>query len=125
MLTVRLVCLQPPYKVELNNPKKTILVEVMKATAAISVVEDYKLLGKLNLRELSMIGDDAQDKTADSKQAAAALNGVSVAAKPAETAASLKAASNEASAPSEAAATEASASVPYVSTTTAADAKDT
>lgn len=30
----------------------------MKATAAISVVEDYKLLGKLNLRELSMIGDD-------------------------------------------------------------------
>ena len=30
----------------------------MKATAAVSVVEDYKLLGKLNLRELSMIGDD-------------------------------------------------------------------
>lgn len=34
----------------------------MKATAAIGVVEDYKLLGKLNLRELSMIGDDADDK---------------------------------------------------------------
>ena len=34
----------------------------MKATAAISVVEDYKLLGKLNLRELSMIGDN-DDKT--------------------------------------------------------------
>ena len=62
--------LQPPYKVELNNPKKTILVEVMKATAAISVVEDYKLLGKLNLRELSMIGDDAaaNGKSTGSKQ---------------------------------------------------------
>ena len=109
MLTVRVACLQPPYKVELNNPKKTILVEVMKATAAISVIEDYKLLGKLNLRELSMIGDDAQDKTtaADSKQpeAEAALDGVSVAAKPAEIA------SNEASAPSEAAATDASSPV--------------
>ena len=54
--------LQPPYKVGLDNPKKTILVEVMKATAAISVVEDYKLLGKLNLRELSMIGDDDDKK---------------------------------------------------------------
>ena len=53
-----LLFMQPPYKVGLDNPKKTILVEVMKATAAISVVEDYKLLGKLNLRELSMIGDD-------------------------------------------------------------------
>lgn len=61
--------LQPPYKVELGNPKKTILVEVMKATAAISVVEDYKLLGKLNLRELSMVGDDAvEDKATSSKQ---------------------------------------------------------
>ena len=54
--------MQPPYKVELSNPKKTVLVEVMKATAAISVVEDYKMLGKLNLRELSMIGDDDNDK---------------------------------------------------------------
>lgn len=56
--------MQPPYKVELSNPKKTVLVEVMKATAAISVVEDYKLLGKLNLRELSMIGDDDDKKDA-------------------------------------------------------------
>ena len=56
--------LQPPYKVELNNPKKTVLVEVMKATAALSVVEDYKMLGKLNLRQLSMIGDDDVDNKA-------------------------------------------------------------
>ena len=42
----------------MTNPKKTVLVEVMKATAAISVVDDYRSLGKLNLRELSLIGDE-------------------------------------------------------------------
>lgn len=64
---------QPPHKVDLTNPKKTVLVEVMKATAAISVVDDYKSLGKLNFRELSLVGDedDAADKT-DAKQDAAA-----------------------------------------------------
>ena len=47
----------------MTNPKKTVLVEVMKATAAISVVDDYRSLGKLNLRELSLIGDeDGADK---------------------------------------------------------------
>ena len=65
--------LQPPYKVELDNPKKTIMVQVLKATAAISVLEDYKTLGKLNLRELSMIGDDdEEDKATTSKKATAA-----------------------------------------------------
>ena len=63
--------MQPPYKVGLDNPKKTILVEVMKATAAISVVEDYKLLGKLNLRELSMIGEDEDKKDKNGSDAAA------------------------------------------------------
>lgn len=38
----------------------------MKATAAISVVDDYKSLGKLNFRELSLIGDD---QATDGKQA--------------------------------------------------------
>lgn len=61
-LTQFMLDAQPPYKVELSNPKKTVLVEVMKATAAISVVEDYKLLGKLNLRELSMIGVEVDKK---------------------------------------------------------------
>ena len=50
------------------------MVEVMKATAAISVVEDYKALGKLNLRELSMIGDDAEDEPTTSKKADAEDN---------------------------------------------------
>lgn len=87
--------MQPPYKVELNNPKKTVLVEVMKATAAISVVEDYKMLGKLNLRELSMIGDDAVEaKPTSLKQPAeGAADGIKAASnepeeKPKENAAS-------------------------------------
>ena len=42
----------------------------MKATAAISVIEDYKLLGKLNLRELSMIGDDDDKKDKNGSDAA-------------------------------------------------------
>ena len=56
------------------------MVEVMKATAAISVVEDYKALGKLNLRELSMIGDDAEDEAKTSKKAHADGNAESPAA---------------------------------------------
>ncbi|DBB04027.1 hypothetical protein WJX77_007697 [Trebouxia sp. C0004] len=107
---------QPPYKVELNNPKKTILVEVMKATAAISVVEDYKLLGKLNLRELSMIGDDAaaDGKSTGSKQPDAEA---SVGATKAVSAELAKSAS---SAP-----TEDASSVPQNTSTTASDAQDT
>ncbi len=108
--------LQPPYKVELNNPKKTILVEVMKATAAISVVEDYKLLGKLNLRELSMIGDDA------------AANGKSTGSKQPDTQASVDAAaatSAELAKSASSAPTEAASSVPQNTSKTAPDAQDT
>lgn len=106
---------QPPYKVELNNPKKTILVEVMKATAAISVVEDYKLLGKLNLRELSVIGDDAASngKTTGSKQPHTEASVDATKAIPAELAKSAS------SAPTEAASSE-----PQNTSTTASDAPD-
>ena len=100
--------LQPPYKVELNNPKKTILVEVMKATAAISVVEDYKLLGKLNLRELSMIGDDA------------AANGKSTGSKQQD---DTQAISPEVAKSASSDPIEAASSVPQVTSTTASDAK--
>ena len=64
-----LCVIQPPHKVDLSNPKKTVLVEVMKATAAISVVDDYKSLGKLNFRELSLIGDDQPTDGKQAKQA--------------------------------------------------------
>ena len=87
----------------------------MKATAAISVVEDYKLLGKLNLRELSMIGDDA------------AADGKSTGSKQPDTEASVDAtqaisaelAKSASSAPTEA------ASVPPITSATASDAQDT
>ena len=106
--------LQPPYKVELNNPKKTILVEVMKATAAISVVEDYKLLGKLNLRELSMIGNDA------------AANGKSTGSKQPDAEASVddtQAISPEVAKSASSDPIEAASSVPQITSTTASDAK--
>lgn len=108
--------LQPPYKVELNNPKKTILVEVMKATAAISVVEDYKLLGKLNLRELSMIGDDAGAK------------GKSTGSKPPDTEASVdatKAISAELAQSASSGPTEAASSVPQNTSIIASEAQET
>ncbi len=108
--------LQPPYKVELNNPKKTILVEVMKATAAISVVEDYKLLGKLNLRELSMIGNDAaaDSKSTGSKQP-----------DPEASVGATKAISAELAKSASSAPTEAASSVPKKTSTTPSDAQDT
>jgi tRNA acetyltransferase TAN1 len=40
---------QPPYKVDLNNPEKTVLVNVVKGTCGASVVRDYRALQKYNL----------------------------------------------------------------------------
>lgn len=43
---------QPPYKVDLNNPDKTVLVNVIKGTCGAAVVQKYRKLSKFNLREL-------------------------------------------------------------------------
>lgn len=59
----------------------------MKATAAISVVDDYKSLGKLNLRELSLVGDEA-DETSPKQNASAADKQPTTAAETTEAAAS-------------------------------------
>lgn len=42
---------QPPYKVDLNNPEKTILINVIKGTCGASVIRDYRALQKYNLLE--------------------------------------------------------------------------
>ncbi|XP_043723308.1 THUMP domain-containing protein 1 homolog [Telopea speciosissima] len=42
-----------PHKVDLNNPGKTILVQVVKTICLIGVVENYKELSKYNLRQLT------------------------------------------------------------------------
>lgn len=65
---------QPPHKVDLTNADKTILVQLLKANAALSVVSNYKQLSKFNVRELST-SDEEQQKavraaTAAKKEAA-------------------------------------------------------
>ncbi|GMY16416.1 general transcription factor 3C polypeptide 5 [Fagus crenata] len=42
-----------PHKVDLNNPDKTIIVEIVKTVCLIGVVEKYKELSKYNLRQLT------------------------------------------------------------------------
>ncbi|CAN0901823.1 THUMP domain-containing protein 1 homolog [Linum grandiflorum] len=42
-----------PHKVDLSNPDKTIVVEVVKTVCLIGVVEKYKELAKYNLRQLT------------------------------------------------------------------------
>ena len=62
--------LQPPHKVDLNGADKTILVQLLKNCAALSVVPAYKELAKFNLRELSST-DDEQVTAAKAATAAA------------------------------------------------------
>jgi tRNA acetyltransferase TAN1 len=70
---------QPPYKVSLSNPTRTILVQAVRNVAALSVVTSFKQLAKFNLRRLAEGEEDeaaegAGDKAAaaDGEQAAAA-----------------------------------------------------
>ncbi|GLT53750.1 hypothetical protein SLA2020_270000 [Shorea laevis] len=42
-----------PHKVDLNNPDKTIIVEIIKTVCLIGVVEKYKEFAKYNLRQLT------------------------------------------------------------------------
>ncbi|KAL2941980.1 THUMP domain-containing protein 1 [Bienertia sinuspersici] len=42
-----------PHKVDLKNPEKTIIVQVVKTVCLIGVVEKYKELAKYNLRQLT------------------------------------------------------------------------
>ncbi|CAL8467124.1 g6660 [Coccomyxa elongata] len=60
---------QPPHKVDLTNADKTILVQLLKANAALSVVSNYKQLSKFNVRELST-SDDEQQKAVRAAAAA-------------------------------------------------------
>ncbi|KAK9273444.1 hypothetical protein L1049_018254 [Liquidambar formosana] len=42
-----------PHKVDLNNPDKTIVVQIVKTVCLIGIVEKYKELAKYNLRQLT------------------------------------------------------------------------
>ena len=54
MTAVLSAVLQPPHVVNLNDPDRTIIVQLIKGCCAMSVVERYKQLAKFNLRELSI-----------------------------------------------------------------------
>lgn len=43
----------PPHKVNLSNPEKTILVNVLKTTCGFAVVHDFKALQKYNVQLLA------------------------------------------------------------------------
>lgn len=72
--------MQPPHKVDLTNAEKTILVQLLKSNAALSVVSNYKQLSKFNVRELSTSDEEqlkavkaaaaAKKETADAEAAA-------------------------------------------------------
>ncbi|KAL3611282.1 hypothetical protein D5086_002302 [Populus alba] len=46
-------CVPGPHKVDLSNPDKTIVVEIVKTLCLIGVIEKYKELSKYNLRQLT------------------------------------------------------------------------
>lgn len=45
--------MQGLHKVNLSNPEKTIIVQLIKSSCALSIVDQYKQLMKFNLRELA------------------------------------------------------------------------
>jgi tRNA acetyltransferase TAN1 len=60
--------------VDLSNAEKTIMVQLLKSSAAMSVVSNYKQLAKFNVRELSITDEEQQKaaKAASSKDEPAA-----------------------------------------------------
>lgn len=51
---------QPPNKVNLGDPDLTIMVEIVKGVACLSVVQDYEKLCKYNLRMVAMTKEDRE-----------------------------------------------------------------
>jgi tRNA acetyltransferase TAN1 len=69
----------PPYKVSLNNPSRTILVQLVRNVAAISVVKQFKQMAKFNLRRLT----EEEEEGGQAAAAAAAPTPAADAAAPA------------------------------------------
>lgn len=60
---------QPPHKVNLSAPQKTIVVQLVRNACAVGVVDGYKELARLNLRKLAD-GDDEPTQQQQGKKAA-------------------------------------------------------
>ena len=48
--------LQPPHKVNLTTPSKSILVQLLKSSCALAVADDYRAHAKFNIKELCGLG---------------------------------------------------------------------
>ena len=71
-LTLPSIAVQPPHKVNLTNPEKTVIVQLLKSSAALSVAPKHRELMRFNLRELSTT-DEEQVKAARAAKEAAAV----------------------------------------------------
>ncbi|KAF6261244.1 hypothetical protein COO60DRAFT_1699940 [Scenedesmus sp. NREL 46B-D3] len=60
---------QPPHKVNLKTPQKTILVQLVRTVCCISVLDSYKELARFNVRKLA---EDELEQQVDQKQQPAA-----------------------------------------------------
>ncbi|GJP31181.1 hypothetical protein CLOM_g9841 [Closterium sp. NIES-68] len=49
-----------PHKVDLSNPQRTIMLQVVKTVCFISILSDFKLLAKYNLRQLCLPPEEAK-----------------------------------------------------------------
>ncbi|CAI5984470.1 unnamed protein product [Closterium sp. NIES-65] len=62
-----------PHKVDLRNPDKTIMLQVVKTICFISILTDFKALAKYNLRQLCLPQEDAKPGAAGEAKPAAAV----------------------------------------------------
>lgn len=51
-----IVPLQPPHKVNLTAPSKSILVQLLKSSCALAVADGYRAHSKFNIKELCGLG---------------------------------------------------------------------
>lgn len=45
--------MQPPNKVNLSNPSKSIMINLIKGTCGAAVVEDFRALNKYNIKQIA------------------------------------------------------------------------
>ncbi len=64
--------MQPPHKVNLTTPSKSILVQLLKSSCALAVADGYRAHAKFNIKELCGLG--ASNNPKPSSEAAAAVN---------------------------------------------------
>ncbi len=67
-LTAFVLAMQPPHKVNLTTPEKTVIVQLLKSSAALSVVAKHRELMRFNLKELSTTDEEQVKAVRESKE---------------------------------------------------------